>query len=123
MASGSTRNLSQGHTEGKRWLRRSNRMILRDKSYCAALQALVNSIKTPSMSSSADSGNKLSTEQAEKISSKLDELLGNDVAGQALAEASQVKRNEKGVVCSLTCNDIYLSIYHGDCMGHFSCHF
>lgn len=71
------------------------------KSSRTAIQALLNSISTSSASSSAESGNKLSAEQAGKISSRLDELLGTDVAGQALAEVSQVKRNEKGEVRSL----------------------
>lgn len=68
-----------------------------------ALQALLKSISTSPASSAVESGNQLSAEQAGKISSRLDELLGTDVAGQALAEASQVKRNEKGEVCFLTC--------------------
>lgn len=73
-------------------------MVLRPKSYGAALQALYNSVATSSASSSEGSGNKPSAEQARNISTRLDELLGNDVAGQALADAGSVKRNEKGEV-------------------------
>lgn len=71
-------------------------MVLRVKAYRAALQALFNSIS--GSSSSADSGGQLSEEHAGKLSSRLDELLGEDVAGEALAQAGQVRRNEKGEV-------------------------
>ena len=83
--------------------RRGNRTILRVEAHHSALQAIFSSMSASSPSRNSNSGEQLSKEQAAALSSKLDELFGQDVASEALARAGQIQRNEKGEVCVSVC--------------------